>query len=54
MDAPIWDVTVFTKNRERLLEGDIARGFPHAILVDPAVKQLLSTEHFSVDGTLLR
>lgn len=53
MDAPVWDVTVFTKNRERLLEGDIARGFLRAILVDPAVKPLLSTEHFSVDGTLI-
>ena len=53
MDAPVWDVTVFTKNRERLLEGDIARGFLHAILVDPAVKRLLSSEHFSVDGTLV-
>src|SRR3712207_6550823 len=47
------DVTVFTKNRERLLEGDIARGFLRAILIDPAVKRLLSTEHFSVDGTLI-
>ena len=37
MDAPIWDVTVFTKNRERLLEGDIARAFLRAILVTPAV-----------------
>ena len=53
MDAPVWDVAVFTKNRERLLEGDIARGFLHAILVDPAVKRLLSSEHFSVDGTLV-
>src|SRR3982751_4178284 len=53
MDAPVWDVTVFTKNRERLLEGDIARGFLRAVLVDPAVKRLLSTEHFSVDGTLI-
>ena len=53
MDAPVWDVTVFTKNRERLLEGGIARGFLHAILVDPAVKRLLSSEHFSVDGTLV-
>ena len=33
MDAPVWDVTVFTKNRERLLEGDIARTFLRAILV---------------------
>ena len=53
MDAPVWDVTVFTKNRDRLLEGDIARGFLRAMLVDPAVKRLLSTEHFSVDGTLI-
>lgn len=53
MDAPVWDVTVFTKNRERLLEGDIARSFQRAILVDPAVKPLLSTEHFSVGGTLI-
>jgi transposase len=53
MDAPVWDVTVFTKNRERLLAGDIARGFLQAILVDPRVKPLLSDEHFSVDGTLI-
>src|ERR1041384_5728626 len=53
MDAPVWDVTVFTKNRERLLEGDIARAFLRAILVAPEVKRLLSTEHFSVDGTLI-
>src|SRR5206468_9278420 len=53
MDAPVWDVTVFTKNRDRLLEGDIARGFLTAILADPQVKPLLSAEHFSVDGTLI-
>ena len=53
MDVPVWDVTVFTKNRDRLLEGDIARGFLAAILADPEVKPLLSTEHFSVDGTLI-
>jgi transposase len=53
MDAPVWDVTVFTKNRDRLLEGDIARAFLAAILADPQVKPLLSTEHFSVDGTLI-
>ncbi len=53
MDTPVWDVTVFTKNRERLLRGDIARGFLAAILVDPQVKPLLSDEHFSVDGTLI-
>ncbi len=47
------DVTVFTKNRERLLRGDVARGFLAAVLVDPKVKLLLSDEHFSVDGTLI-
>src|SRR5271156_2209561 len=50
MDAPVWDVTVFTKNRERLLAGDIAVAFLLAIMGDPAVKRLLSDEHFSVDG----
>lgn len=53
MDAPVWDVTVFTKNRDRLLEGDIARGFLQALLADPRVKPLLSDDHFSVDGTLI-
>jgi len=53
MDAPVWDVTVFTKNRDRLLAGDIARGFLAAILVDPKVEPLVSDEHFSVDGTLI-
>ncbi|MGH7040935.1 MAG: IS5 family transposase [Acetobacteraceae bacterium] len=53
MDVAVWDVTVFTKNRERLLEGDIAREFLAAILADPEVRPLLSAEHFSVDGTLI-
>jgi transposase len=53
MDAPVCDVTVFTKNRDRLLEGDIAAGFLAAILADPQIEPLLSTEHFSVDGTLI-
>ena len=53
MDAPVWEVTVFTKNRERLLAGDIAIGFLLAMIEDPAVKRLLSAEHFSVDGTLI-
>jgi hypothetical protein len=53
MDAAVWDVTVFTKNRDRLLAGEIARGFLLAVLVDPAVAPLLSGEHFSVDGTLI-
>src|SRR6516164_7830215 len=53
MDTAVWDVTVFTKNRDRLLQGDVARGFLAGILVDPQVKPLLSSEHFSVDGTLI-
>ena len=53
MDAPIWDVTVFTKNRDRLLAGDIAAKFMAAVLNQPRVKALLSQEHFSVDGTLI-
>jgi transposase len=53
MDAPVWDVTVFTKNRERLLEGDVAVSFLLAMMGDASVKRLLSTEHFSVDGTLI-
>lgn len=53
MDAAIWDVTVFTKNRERLLEGGIAAKFLAAVLAQPRVKALLSDEHFSVDGTLI-
>jgi hypothetical protein len=53
MDAPVRDVTVFTKNRNRLLGRDVARAFLVAIPVDPQVKPLLSSEHFSVDGTLI-
>jgi len=53
MDAPVWDATVFTKNRERLLAGEIAQQFLAAILSQPRVKTLLSDEHFSVDGTLI-
>jgi len=53
MDAAIWDVTVFTKNRERLLAGDVAAKFMAAVLSQARVKKLLSDEHFSVDGTLI-
>jgi transposase len=53
MDAPIWDVTVFTKNRERLLAGDVAAQFLVKVLNQPRVKALLSDDHFSVDGTLI-
>jgi transposase len=54
IDDPVWVPTVFTKNRDRLLTTDIARQLLAAILVDKAVKPLLSDEHFSVDGTLIQ
>jgi transposase len=53
VDDPVWDATTFTKNRDRLLEGDVALKVLAAVLAQPKVKALLSTEHFSVDGTLL-
>jgi transposase len=53
MDDGIWDVTVFTKNRERLLDGDIAEAFFQAVLQQARERSLLSDEHFTVDGTLL-
>ncbi len=53
MDDAIWDVTVFTKNRERLLDGDIAEAFFQAVLQQARQRSLLSDEHFTVDGTLL-
>lgn len=53
MDEAVWDVTVFTKNRNRLLEGDIAQQFFQAVLEQARSRGLLSEEHFSVDGTLL-
>ncbi len=53
LDAEIWDVTVFTKNRERLIAGDIAVQFMAAVLNQERVKALLSDDHFSVDGTLI-
>jgi transposase len=53
LDAPVWDVTVFTKNRERLLAGAIAQKFLAAVLAQPRVRTLLSDDHFSVDGTLI-
>jgi transposase len=54
LDDAVWDVTVFTKNRDRLLEGEIAAKFLRAVLDQPKVKALLSDEHFSVDGTLIQ
>ena len=53
VDDPVWDATTFTKNRDRLLQGDVALQFLATVLAQPRVKGLLSTEHFSVDGTLL-
>jgi transposase len=52
-DEPAWDASTFSKNRERLLGGQIAAKFFAAVLDNPRVKRLLSTEHFSVDGTLI-
>jgi transposase len=53
IDDPVWDHSVFSKNRDRLLEGKIAAKFLAAVLTQPNVKRLLSSEHFSVDGTLV-
>ena len=53
MDDPIWDVTVFTKNRDRLLEGDVAHAFFDQVLAQAKTRKLLSDEHFTVDGTLI-
>lgn len=47
-------MTVFTKNRDRLLEGEVAGRFLRAVLDQPKIKALLSDEHFSVDGTLIQ
>lgn len=52
-DDPVWDATVFCKNRDRLLAGDIAAKFFASVLNLPQVDKLLSSEHFSVDGTLI-
>ena len=53
VDEPAWDHSVFSKNRDRLLDGEIAAKFLAAVLAQPRVKKLLSTEHFSVGGTLI-
>ncbi len=54
MDDAVWDASVFSKNRDRLLEADVAQEFLATLLSLPKVKQLLSSDHFSVDGTLLK
>ncbi len=53
MDDAVWDATVFTKNRDRLLDGEIARAFLQQVLKQAAEQQFLSDEHFTVDGTMI-
>ena len=53
IDDPVFDHSVFSKNRDRLLDGDVAAKFLAAVLAQPRVKRLLSNDHFSVDGTLI-
>jgi hypothetical protein len=53
VDDQVWDHSTFSKNRDRLLEGEIAAKFLAAVLEQPKVKRLLSSDHFSVDGTLI-
>ena len=53
IDDPVWVPTTFTKNRDRLLEGDVAAAFFAAVLMHAETARLLSDEHFTVDGTLL-
>jgi transposase len=54
MDDKVWDATVFTKNRDRLLEGDVAQAFFERVLDQARYRGFLSNEHFTVDGTLIR
>jgi len=53
MDDPVWDPTVFTKNRQRLLDGEVATAFLERVVGQAQRRGLLSGEHFTVDGTLL-
>ncbi len=52
-DAPVWDATTFTKNRERLQHSEVFEKFMRALLRHPTVEPLLSNAQFSVDGTLI-
>ena len=54
MDDPVWDVTVFTKNRERLIAGAVSQHLLSAVVEEARSHGLLSEEHFTVDGTLIR
>src|SRR5438046_10323259 len=53
LDDAVWVPTTFTKNRDRLLEGDIARAFFEDVVAQARGRRLLSAEHFTVDATLL-
>src|SRR4026209_320047 len=53
MDDAVWSASTFSKNRDRLLDGDIAAAFFDAILIHADTERLLSDEHFTVDGTLV-
>jgi transposase len=53
IDDPVWDHSTFSKNRDRLLDADVAAKFLEAVLRHPKVKRFLSDDHFSVDGTLV-
>jgi transposase len=54
IEDAVWDATTFTKNRDRLLDGAVASQFLAAVLAQDKVKRLLSSDHFSVDGTFAR
>ena len=54
MDDAVWDVTVFTKNRERLIEGAVSQRLLESVLIEARDHNLLSEEHFTVDGTLIQ
>jgi transposase len=54
MDDPVWDQTVFTKNRERLIAGQASQKLLLAVVEEAHGEQLLSEEHFTVDGTLIQ
>ena len=54
IDDPVWDHSTYSKNRDRLLDADVAKKFLAAILAHPKVAPLLSDEHFTVDGTLIQ
>ena len=54
MDDAVWDVTVFTKNRERLIDGAVSQKLLQSVLVEARAHDLLSEEHFTVDGTLIQ